>query len=115
MSFFDTAARAKAYLHTHGRVSLRALRREFALDDAELDELIEELVEVQRVAVREGAVLVSTTAVQSGSVPTARAMDATAAVAASSSGPGDQERRQLTVLFCDLVGSTELSTRLDAD
>jgi len=25
------------------------------------------------------------------------------------------ERRQLTVLFCDLVGSTELSTRLDAE
>ncbi len=25
------------------------------------------------------------------------------------------ERRQLTVLFCDLVGSTELSTRLDPE
>ena len=28
---------------------------------------------------------------------------------------GDTERRQLTVLFCDLVGSTELSTRLDSE
>ena len=27
----------------------------------------------------------------------------------------DTERRELTVLFCDLVGSTELSTRLDAE
>jgi hypothetical protein len=27
--------------------------------------------------------------------------------------PVEAERRQLTVLFCDLVGSTELSTRLD--
>src|SRR3712207_5985976 len=27
----------------------------------------------------------------------------------------EAERRQLTVLFCDLVGSTELSTRLDAE
>ena len=27
----------------------------------------------------------------------------------------DAERRQLTVLFCDLVGSTELSTRLDPE
>src|ERR1700731_892052 len=26
--------------------------------------------------------------------------------------PADAERRQLTVMFCDLVGSTELSTRL---
>src|SRR5246127_413783 len=27
--------------------------------------------------------------------------------------PADAERRQLTVMFCDLVGSTELSARLD--
>ena len=27
----------------------------------------------------------------------------------------DLERRQLTVLFCDLVGSTALSTRLDPE
>src|SRR5580704_9738767 len=27
----------------------------------------------------------------------------------------DAERRQLTVLFCDLVGSTELSRRLDPE
>jgi class 3 adenylate cyclase/predicted ATPase len=29
--------------------------------------------------------------------------------------PRDAERRQLTVLFCDLVGSTELSARLDPE
>ena len=29
--------------------------------------------------------------------------------------PLDAERRQLTVMFCDLVGSTELSTRLDPE
>src|SRR5215469_14537507 len=28
---------------------------------------------------------------------------------------GGAERRQLTVMFCDLVGSTELSTRLDPE
>ena len=28
---------------------------------------------------------------------------------------GSAERRQITVLFCDLVGSTELATRLDAE
>ena len=27
----------------------------------------------------------------------------------------DAERRQLTVMFCDLVGSTDLSQRLDAE
>ena len=48
----------------------------------------------------------------------------THAVAHSSTGvtaapttppPIDAERRQLTVMFCDLVGSTELSTRLDPE
>jgi len=29
--------------------------------------------------------------------------------------PADAERRQLTVMFCDLVGSTELSMRLDPE
>ncbi|MEJ2237399.1 MAG: adenylate/guanylate cyclase domain-containing protein, partial [Gemmatimonadales bacterium] len=31
------------------------------------------------------------------------------------SSTGDAERRQLTVMFCDLVGSTELSQRLDPE
>ena len=31
------------------------------------------------------------------------------------SGPRNMERRHLTVLFCDLVGSTALSTRLDPE
>src|SRR5215472_3677531 len=29
--------------------------------------------------------------------------------------PADAERRQLTVMFCDLVGSTPLSARLDPE
>ena len=38
------------------------------------------------------------------------------AVISSPSAPhGEAERRQLTVMFCDLVGSTELSQKLDAE
>ena len=33
----------------------------------------------------------------------------------ASAARGDAERRQLTILFCDLVGSTELSTKLDPE
>jgi class 3 adenylate cyclase len=33
----------------------------------------------------------------------------------ASKAPPEPERRQLTVLFCDLVGSTELSQRLDPE
>ena len=42
----------------------------------------------------------------------------TAAVTAAvsdASAPADAERRQLTVMFCDLVGSTALSARLDPE
>lgn len=34
---------------------------------------------------------------------------------AASDGPRDEQRRQVTVFFCDLVGSTELSGRYDAE
>jgi class 3 adenylate cyclase len=36
-------------------------------------------------------------------------------VAAAPEPRGDADRRQLTVMFCDLVGSTALSTRLDPE
>jgi len=49
---------ARDHLRENGRVSLRVLRRQFELDDEALDELIEELVDVQRVARREENVLV---------------------------------------------------------
>jgi len=57
MSFLETVAKAKAYLREHARVSLQGLRREFDLDETAVDELIEELVDVQQVAAREGKVL----------------------------------------------------------
>src|SRR5262245_12534527 len=37
------------------------------------------------------------------------------AVAKAAAPSYEAERRQLTVMFCDLVGSTELSRRLDAE
>jgi class 3 adenylate cyclase/predicted ATPase len=38
-----------------------------------------------------------------------------ASAATDTTKTGDAERRQLTVMFCDLVGSTELSRRLDPE
>jgi class 3 adenylate cyclase len=42
-------------------------------------------------------------------------VDLESSVAARAAEPDAGERRQLTVLFCDLVGSTELSGRLDPE
>jgi len=57
VSFLETIRRAKSYLVEQGRVSLGALKLEFDLDDTRLESLIDELVDVQRVAVREGKTL----------------------------------------------------------
>jgi hypothetical protein len=101
MSFFDEAARAKTYLREHGRVSMRALRRGFALDDAALDELVEELVEVQQVAVREGPVLVSTAAARSEGATVDRPIDASTPVVTPS--PESADAFVLTAYLTDTI------------
>ncbi len=112
MSFIETVRRARELLRQEGRISLRALQREFDLDDGALDELVEELVDVQQVAAREGKVLSWIGAAQAEASATEPETQATPE---ASPEPAEAERRQLTVMFCDLVGSTALSERLDAE
>ena len=51
-----------------------------------------------------------------GTEPPTGGQSATSATSASTAAPTiDAERRQLTVMFCDLVGSTALSTRHDPE
>ncbi|MBI4518717.1 MAG: hypothetical protein HY699_23215 [Deltaproteobacteria bacterium] len=57
MSFVAKLQRAREVLEQQGRLSVRALGRELELRGTELDELIDELVDVQGVAVRDGSVL----------------------------------------------------------
>ena len=57
MSLAESVERARELLRRNGRVSLRLLRREFALHDDTLGELVDELVDVQRVAVLEDEIL----------------------------------------------------------
>jgi class 3 adenylate cyclase len=47
--------------------------------------------------------------------PAPQAVSSVPADSAAKARPAEAERRQLTVLFCDLVGSTELSGRLDPE
>jgi class 3 adenylate cyclase/tetratricopeptide (TPR) repeat protein len=113
VGFLDTVRRAAALLRDEGRVSERALRHEFDLDDQHLDDLIEELVEVRGVATRDGDVLV---AVSRPEVSKQEArQEPSPPLAAVQPSSADTDRRDLTVLFCDLVGSTELSTQLDSE
>jgi hypothetical protein len=59
MKFSEVVEQVRAWLQRQGRVSYRALRREFDLDDEYLQDLKAELIDAQRVASDEdGKVLV---------------------------------------------------------
>jgi hypothetical protein len=59
MKFSEVVEQVRAWLQRQGRVSYRALRREFDLDDDYLQDLKDELIDAQRVASDEdGKVLV---------------------------------------------------------
>jgi hypothetical protein len=59
MDFYAVLDQVIALLQQRGRVTYSALKRQFAIDDAYLDDLKDELIEAQRVAIDEnGKVLV---------------------------------------------------------
>ena len=116
MTFEQCLNETIALLRRQQRVSYRALKRQFEIDDAYVEDLKSELVEVLKLALdHEGKMLV-----WQGDQPAVEERepdrDPAAAAAAQTSVPmAGAERRQLTVMFCDLVGSTELSTQLDPE
>ncbi len=127
MNFFEVLDQVVALLRTRERVTYRALKLEFHLDDEQLETLKEELIEAQELAVdKEGKMLVWTggkAKEEAEKRKSGEAGKANAEVGSSQSPvsspelpvPSSGERRQLTVLFCDLVGSTALSAQLDPE
>lgn len=112
MKFSVIVEQVSELLRHRQRVSYRALKREFDLNDEDVEDLKAELIDAQRLAADEaGKVLVwigaSSVASSTFQVPSPQ-----------SPAPNLQplaERRQLTVMFCDLVDSTTLSTQLDPE
>ena len=127
MDFYVLLDDVLELLRRRGRVTYRALKRQFHLDDEVLDDLKEELIKAQQVAVDEnGDVLVwiGDTGSTPASTPPAPqpmtpAAEADRAVliepSAAKTHKPETERRQLTVLFCDLVDSTVLASQLDPE
>ena len=114
MDFVAVVDQAIALLRQRGRLMYRTLQLQFQLNDAHLAALKDELIEGQHLAADEaGRVLVWTgdTATPVSFVPPTSLHAPPPAV----SSPPDAERRQLTVLFCDLVDSTALSSQLDPE
>src|SRR5262245_22058268 len=128
MTFEEILDQAIAMLQRRGRLTYGALKRQFQLDDAYLEDLKAELIEGQRLAIDEdGRILVWTGRVDGPSlttlpVPQFGPTPAPADVQSIQALPPptalqslDAERRQLTVLFCDLVDSTMLASQLDPE
>ena len=91
MDFYAVFDQMVELLRDRGRVSYRALKEQFDLDDERLDALRAELMFAHPDAVREERDGLVWTAGHHG------------------------ERRQLTIFFCDLVDSTSLASRFDPE
>jgi class 3 adenylate cyclase/predicted ATPase len=125
MTFDEILGQVIDLLQRQGRVSYGALKRRFALDDDYLQDMKDELIVAQRLAVDEdgkvlvwvGASLIPGSKFQAPSshppVPSTQHPDARRRTLDPRLDAG--ERRQLTVMFCDLVGSTALSGQLDPE
>ena len=130
-------------LVTEGGISYRRIKLSFGLDDDGIEELRRELIVIKRVAADvDGEMLVwapdgraarpepmalpqPLPALRHAEKPlappverdlpgAAPALSSPVAPAALAAAP-EAERRQLTVMFCDLVGSTALSTGMDPE
>src|SRR5215510_8247570 len=130
MTFDDVLEQVITLLQRQGRVSYRALKLRFNLDDEYLDVLKEELIDAQRVATDENDRILVWVGEQAS--PPSSLSPAPVAVAATdqereplsytpkhlaekiltSRSALEGERKQVTVLFCDLANSTPIAERL---
>jgi class 3 adenylate cyclase/predicted ATPase len=142
MTFYEVLAQVLELLQREGRVSYRALKLQFHLDDDYLEGLKEELIEAKRVAIDEGGRVlawagppatvsprgqeVGTANEQSANLPASpspiaytprhlaeRILAEQAALAAQ--GAPDGERKTITALFADIKGSMALLEDLDPE
>ena len=131
MSFIAKLQRAREVLEQQRRLSVRALGRELGLGGDELAELVEELVDVQQVVRRDGAVLqwAAKPTVERGAGPDAAPGTGDPRIPEprsytpkhladrilQSKSALEGERKQVTVLFADVKGSMELAEQLDPE
>src|SRR3989454_3552072 len=127
MTFDEVLTQVLALLQRQGRVSYRALKRRFDLDDEYIEDLKEELLFAYPVVDAEGRGLVWTGHVAGGTPPASHPHKTTQQPPTPDDQPTQRvpplsapptpeaERRHLMVMFCDLVDSTALSSQLDPE
>src|SRR5262245_16608097 len=128
MTFKDVLDQVIEWLQHDQRISYRALKRQFALDDEYMEDLKVELIEVKQVAVdQEGKMLVWTGAPVPAppvALPTVQTFQPAplaytppylAEKILTSRSALEGERKQVTVLFADLKGAMELLADRDPE
>jgi class 3 adenylate cyclase len=124
MDYDTVLAQVLALLQREQRLSYRVLKRRLQLDDELLEDLKEDLIYAKQLAVDEnGRVLVWTGGTSSAPASVSPVPPPTTSDVSPTQGEAaprvphtpEAERRQLTVLFCDLVDSTVLSSQLDPE
>jgi TOMM system kinase/cyclase fusion protein len=124
MDYDELVAKVIELLQWEKRVPYRALKRRFELDDAYIDDLKLELIEAKRLAIDENdrilvwvgdAQEVTSQGAQPTQQPTTQEQPSPQVTPRATAPSPDAERRQLTVMFCDLVESTSLSSQLDPE
>jgi len=123
VKFSEIVDQAATLLQGKARVSYRALKRDFNLDDETLEDLKEELVDIRQVAAdKDSKMLVwvgeSQLAGASEPQPQSPASYTPAHLAEKilqCRSALEGERKQVTVLFADIKGSMELAGQLDPE
>jgi hypothetical protein len=124
MDLFAVVDQVIELLQSRGRVSYRALKRQFDLDDAYLDDLKAELIEVQQLAADQDGIMLVWTGEPGTASPVAPPLARApltytppylAEKILTSRSALEGERKQVTVLFADLKGSMELLADRDPE
>src|SRR5262245_9160055 len=108
MDLFEVLDLVREQLRRRGRITYRMLQAQFKLNEADFEALREELIDGQQVAADEGGKVLVWKGASAGVSPTGKATspspaaDPSARPAVAARSVPDAERRQLTVLFCDL-------------
>lgn len=108
MTFTEILDEAVELLRREKRVSYRALKRQYDLDDAACDDLRYELTEIRKIAVDQNNQLL----VWAGDV---RNREPETPPHLNTVHTAQPERRHLTVFFVDLVGSTPIAEGMDPE
>ena len=114
MTFDEVLDQIRILLQQRGRVTYRSLKLRYQLDDELLAGVTDELISAERVAVDEDGKVLVWTGTSPGQSSEFKIPSSPQPPTPTTQTP-PAERRQLTVMFCDLVGSTTLSEQLDPE